>query len=53
MAALAETLQRTIDALLRRKSKGRLIVDMDSTEDAAHGRQEGVTCPHFLYHSQS
>jgi hypothetical protein len=42
MAALDETLQRSIDTLLRKKSKGRLILDMDSTEDPAHGRQEGV-----------
>jgi len=42
LAALDETLQRSIDALLRKKSKGRLILDMDSTEDPAHGRQEGV-----------
>jgi len=33
MAALDETLQRSIDSLLRNKSKGRLILDMDSTED--------------------
>jgi len=44
MAALDETLQRAIDALLRKKSKARLILDMDSTEDPAHGRQEGVAC---------
>jgi hypothetical protein len=42
MVALDETLQRSIDALLRNKSKRRLILDMDSTEDPAHGRQEGV-----------
>jgi hypothetical protein len=42
MAALDETLQRSIDALLRKKGKGRLILDMDSTEDPAHGKQEGV-----------
>ena len=42
MAALDETLQRSIDALLTKKRKGRLILDMDSTEDPAHGRQEGV-----------
>ena len=42
MATLDETLQRSVDALLIKKSKGRLILDMDSTEDPAHGRQEGV-----------
>ena len=42
MAALDETMQRSIAALLRKKSKGRLILDMDSTEDPAHGRQDGV-----------
>ena len=42
MAALEETLQRSVDTLLRKKSKGRLIIDLDSTEDPAHGRQEGV-----------
>jgi hypothetical protein len=43
MAALDATLHRSIDALLGKKSKGRLILDMDSTEDPAHGRQEGVS----------
>ena len=42
LAALEETLERSIDALLRKKAKGRLIIDLDSTEDPAHGRQEGV-----------
>jgi hypothetical protein len=41
--ALDETLQRSIDALLRKEAKGRLIIDLDSTEDPAHGRQEGVS----------
>ncbi len=42
MAALGETLQRSIDPLLRTKSQGRLILDIDSTEDPACGRKEGV-----------
>ncbi len=42
LAALDETLQRSIDVPLRKKGKGRLILDMDSTEEPAHGRQEGV-----------
>jgi hypothetical protein len=42
LAALDETLQRSIDALLRKKAKSKLIIDLDSTEDPAHGKQEGV-----------
>lgn len=42
MPALDETLQRSVGALLRKQSKGRLIINMDSTEDAADRRQEGV-----------
>jgi hypothetical protein len=30
------------DALMRRKKNRRLIVDVDSTEDPAHGKQENV-----------
>jgi hypothetical protein len=30
------------DALIRRKKKQRPIVDVDSTEDPAHGKQENV-----------
>jgi hypothetical protein len=33
---------RATDALLKRKNKQRLIIDLDSTEDPAHGKQEGV-----------
>ena len=40
--ALEKALARSADALLRRKSKRRLIVDFDSTEDPAHGKQENV-----------
>ena len=42
LIALEKTLTRSADALLRRKSKRRLIVDFDSTEDPAHGKQEQV-----------
>ena len=42
LMALEKALVRSADALLRRKSKRRLIVDFDSTEDPAHGRQEQV-----------
>jgi len=33
---------RSTDALLKKKNKKRLILDMDSTEDPAHGNQEQV-----------
>jgi len=42
LEALDGALTRATDALLRRKNKRRLIVDLDSTEDPAHGKQEGV-----------
>lgn len=42
LTALDEVLRRSIDALLRKKGRGRVILDLDSTEDPAHGRQEGV-----------
>ncbi len=40
--ALDGALGRTTDALLKRKNKRRLIIDLDPTEDPAHGKQEGV-----------
>ena len=40
LVALEKALARSADALLRRKNKRRLIVDLDSTEDPAHGKQE-------------
>jgi len=40
--ALDGVLQRSIDPLLKREGKARLILDLDSSEDPAHGRQEGV-----------
>jgi len=42
LEALDGALTRSTDALLRRKNKRRLIIDLDSTEDPAHGKQEGV-----------
>jgi hypothetical protein len=42
LEALDGALTRAGDALLKRKNKKRLIIDLDSTEDPAHGKQEGV-----------
>jgi Transposase DDE domain group 1 len=42
LEALNGALTRATDALLKRKNKKRLIIDLDSTEDPAHGKQEGV-----------
>jgi len=42
LKALEDSLMRSNDALMRRKKKQRLIVDVDSTEDPAHGKQENV-----------
>lgn len=42
LEALEGALTRATDALLKRKNKRRLIIDLDSTEDPAHGKQEGV-----------
>ena len=42
LQALDGLLQRSIDPLLNREGKARLILDLDSSEDPAHGRQEGV-----------
>jgi len=42
LQALEATLTRSTDTLLKRKNKKRLIIDLDSTEDPAHGKQEGV-----------
>ena len=57
LEALDGALTRATDALLKRKNKRRLIIDLDSTEDPAHGKQEGVaynghfakTCFHPLF----
>ncbi len=42
LPALEAALMRSTDTLLKRKNKKRLIIDLDSTEDPAHGKQEGV-----------
>jgi hypothetical protein len=42
LKALEAALTRSNDALMKRKKKQRLIVDVDSTEDPAHGKQEHV-----------
>ena len=42
LEALDGAITRATDALLKRKNKRRLIIDLDSTEDPAHGKQEGV-----------
>jgi hypothetical protein len=42
LLALDAALTRSTDTLLKRKNKKRLIIDLDSTEDPAHGKQEGV-----------
>jgi hypothetical protein len=42
LEALDGDLTRSTDALLRGKNKRRQIIDLDSTEDPAHGKQEGV-----------
>jgi hypothetical protein len=42
LEALDAVLTWSADALLRRKDKKRLIIDLDSTEDPAHGKQEGM-----------
>jgi len=57
LEALDGALTRAADALLKRKNKRRLIIDLDSTEDPAYGKQEGVaynghfakTCFHPLF----
>jgi len=57
LRALEQALMRSNDALMRRKGKRRLIVNVDSTEDAAHGKEEnvrfnghfGTTCFHPLF----
>ena len=42
LEALEAALTRSTDTLLKRKNKKRLVIDLDSTEDPAHGKQEGV-----------
>jgi hypothetical protein len=40
LKALEDVPSRTADTLLRRRNKRRLIIDVDSSEDAVHGQQE-------------
>jgi hypothetical protein len=42
LTALDAALTRSTDTLLKRKNKKRLIIDLDSTEVPARGRQEGL-----------
>ena len=57
LKALDGALQRSTDALLGKQGKRRLIVDVDSTKDPAHGSQEnvaynghfGTNCYHPLF----
>jgi hypothetical protein len=42
LKALENALSRCADTLLRRRNKGRLIIDVDSTDDPVHGNQEGA-----------
>ena len=42
LKALDETILRSADALIKKKDKYRFILDVDSTEDPAHGKQEGL-----------
>jgi hypothetical protein len=46
--ALDTMITRSTDALLKKKNKKRLILDVDSTEDPAHGNQDQTLCSgHF------
>ena len=55
--ALSAMITRSTDVLMKRKDKKRLILDVDSTEDPAHGNQEhmaynghfGKNCFHPLF----
>ncbi len=42
LKALQNALNKSADTLLRRRNKRRLIIDIDSTEDPVHGKQEGA-----------
>ena len=42
LETLDGALTPTTEALLKRKNKRRLIIDLDSTKGSAHGKQEGV-----------
>jgi hypothetical protein len=57
LGSLDEAIQRSNDAILKRGDRRRLIIDLDSTEDPAHGSQEnaaynghfGRNCFHPLF----
>jgi hypothetical protein len=42
LRVLEDALLRSNEPFMRRKKKRRLIVDVNSTEDLAHGKQENV-----------
>ncbi len=42
LKALENAISRSVNTLLRRRNKRRLIIDVDSTEDPVHGNQEGA-----------
>ena len=42
LKALENAISRSADALLRRRNKRRLIIDVDSAKDPVHGKQEGA-----------
>jgi hypothetical protein len=48
LEALDGALTRATDALLKRKNKKRLIIDLDSTEDPAHGKQARTVSIRFF-----
>ena len=41
LKALDEAILRSADALIKKKWKYRFILDVDSTDDPTHGKQEG------------
>jgi hypothetical protein len=41
LAALDGALQRSMDALVKKRDKHQIIIEVDSTEDPAHGGQDG------------
>jgi len=42
LKALEDRLSRSTDTLLRRRNKRRIVIDVDSSEDRVHGKQEGA-----------
>ena len=49
LQALEAALTRSTDTLLKRKNKKRLIIDLDSSEDPVHGKQEGYGLQRSLW----